>query len=129
MTEREIVVWGVGTPRTLRVHWALHELQLPYETRPVQPRTPMMEEADFLSVSPGKKVPALQHGDLTLTESAAITRYLMDNFSGQTWSVEERTTMDRFVFFTLMGARCHGVVRHSPPRRIAGDLRAMHQPR
>ena len=102
MAQHEFIVWGVGTPRTLRVHWALHELQLDYETRPVRPRTPAMEKADFLSVSPGKKVPALEHGSLVLTESGAITRYLMDSFSGQEWSVAERAMMNRFVFFALM---------------------------
>ncbi len=100
--QHNIVVWGIGTPRTLRVHWALHELQLPYETRLIQPRTPQMEEAEFLLVSPGKKVPALQHGTLTLTESAAITRYLMNNFSEQVWSVTERAMIDRLIIFTLM---------------------------
>jgi glutathione S-transferase len=62
----------------------------------------MMDAADFLRVSPGKKIPAFQHGDLMLTESAAISRYLMDNFSGQEWSVAERARMDRVIFFVLM---------------------------
>jgi len=102
MAQDEIIVWGIGTPRTLRVHWALHELELAYETRTVRTRTPAMDEADFLAVSPGKKIPALQHGSLLLTESAAITRYLMDRFSDEAWSVTERAMMDRLTFFTLM---------------------------
>lgn len=102
MTLQEtITVWGIGSPRTLRVHWALQELALEYNTKPIQTRTPMMDETDFLAVSPGKKIPALQHGDLILTESAAICRYLMDRFSGKSWSIAERATMDRFVFFAL----------------------------
>jgi glutathione S-transferase len=36
---RRLVLWGVGTPRTLRTHWALHELGLDYECRPILPRT------------------------------------------------------------------------------------------
>lgn len=102
MAQPEFVVWGIGTPRTLRVHWTLHELGLAYDTRPVQPRTAGMEAPEFLAVSPGKKIPALQHADLTLTESAAITRYLMDNFSAHSWSVAERAAIDQFTFFTLM---------------------------
>ena len=27
----KLVVWGVGTSRTMRVHWLLHELGLEYE--------------------------------------------------------------------------------------------------
>src|SRR5215469_18883206 len=36
---RRLVLWGVGTSRTLRAHWALHELGLDYECRPILPRT------------------------------------------------------------------------------------------
>ena len=102
MDRSGLIVWGIGTPRTLRVHWALHELGLSYETQPVITRTPMMEESEFLAVSPGKKIPALQHGDVTLTESAAIVRYLFDAFSGQSWTLVERATIDRLTFFALM---------------------------
>ena len=102
MATQNAIVWGVGTPRTLRVHWALHELGWDYETRAVFPRTSAMDDPAFLRVSPGKKIPALQHGSITLTESGAITRYLMDNFSGHTWSPSERATIDRLTFFTLM---------------------------
>ncbi|MGR8949183.1 MAG: glutathione S-transferase family protein [Gammaproteobacteria bacterium] len=102
MSQDNIAVWGIGTPRTFRVHWALHELQREYVTHRVQTRTPMMDEAEFLAVSPGKKIPALQHGDLTLTESAAITRYLMSSFSAAKWTLQQQALIDRFVFFSLM---------------------------
>lgn len=102
MTEQAIEVFGIGTPRTLRVHWTLRELQLEYTTHPVTPRTPQMDAAEFLAVSPGKKVPALRHGDMLLTESAAICRYLMDNFSAEHWSPRERAQIDRLTFFALM---------------------------
>jgi glutathione S-transferase len=97
----DIVVWGVGTPRTLRVYWALHELDVDYRSEPIYTRTPTMERADFLRVSPGSKIPGLQHGELMLTESGAITRYLMDTFSEQGWSVAARAQMDRWTFFAL----------------------------
>jgi len=29
------IVWGAGTPRTLRAHWSMHELGLDYERRPI----------------------------------------------------------------------------------------------
>ena len=102
MTSHDIEVWGIGTPRTLRVHWALAELALEYRTNRVQTRTAMMDEPAFLAVSPGKKIPAIRHGDLLLTESAAITRYLMDSFSPLNWTVRERALIDRFVYFSLM---------------------------
>tara|TARA_R110002096_G_scaffold181497_2_gene359154 strand:- start:797 stop:1420 length:624 start_codon:yes stop_codon:yes gene_type:complete len=103
MTQQEIEVFGIGTPRTLRVHWALRELQLDYTTRPIKPRTPQMDAADFLAVSPGKKIPALRHGSLVLTESGAITRFLMDHYAARKWSASERARIDRLTFFVLMG--------------------------
>lgn len=77
----ELVLWGIGTSRTIRVHWALIELNLPYRTVPLQTRTEEMENLEFLSINPRKKIPVLQHGDLVLTESAAIVTYLAERFS------------------------------------------------
>jgi glutathione S-transferase len=76
-----LVLWGVGTSRTLRAHWALCFLGLEYETRAIQTRTPAMEGQEYRSVNPRGKVPTLQDGDLTLTESPAIVTYLAENYS------------------------------------------------
>ncbi|WP_237216650.1 hypothetical protein [Falsiroseomonas oryziterrae] len=35
-----LLVWGCATPRTMRVHWALHELGLTYGCEPIRPRSP-----------------------------------------------------------------------------------------
>ena len=75
-----IVLWGVGTRRTLRAHWALQFLKLDYETRPIRTRTPAMAEAEYQAVNPRGKVPTLQDGAYTLTESAAIIAYLGERY-------------------------------------------------
>ena len=36
--ETKKIVWGVGTPRTLRAHWSMQELGLDYERRPIGSR-------------------------------------------------------------------------------------------
>ena len=69
-------VWGCGTPRTLRVYWALRELELDFVAHPVRTRTSDMDAGDFLAVSPGRKIPGLSHGGFTLVESGAIVDYL-----------------------------------------------------
>lgn len=97
----DIIVWGLGTPRTLRVYWALHELGVDYCIESIVTRTASMEREDFLQVSPGSKIPALQHAGLKLTESGAITRYLMDTFDSQQWRASERAVMNRWIFFAL----------------------------
>ncbi len=34
-----LTLWGVGTTRTIRAHWALHELGLQYKCNPILPRS------------------------------------------------------------------------------------------
>lgn len=75
------ILWGVGTSRTLRAHWALAFLGLDYETRAIRTRTPAMETPEYRAVNPRGKIPTLQDGDLTLTESPAIVAYLAERYS------------------------------------------------
>jgi glutathione S-transferase len=71
-----LILWGVGTSRTIRPHWALHELGLKYELHGIQPRTGETKTAEFTALSPRQKIPLLQDNDLTIGESAAIVAYL-----------------------------------------------------
>lgn len=73
-------LWGVGTPRTMRAHWALHELSLPYESQAIRTRSPAIQTAEFGVLNPRRKIPILQDGDFTITESAAIVLYLFDRY-------------------------------------------------
>ena len=75
------VLWGVGTARTVRVHWALAELGLQYRTVPIEARTPAMQEDAFKRVSPQGKIPVLEDGALVLSESPAIVTYLSERLS------------------------------------------------
>jgi len=75
-----LILWGVGTSRTIRPLWALHELGLTYEVRPILPRTGETQTAEFTLLNARQKVPVLQDGDLVLTESAAIVAYLSDAY-------------------------------------------------
>jgi glutathione S-transferase len=38
-----LTVYGVGSLRTLRVHWTLHELKIPYITEPVRSRSAQIQ--------------------------------------------------------------------------------------
>ena len=119
-----IIVWGMGSPRTLRVYWALHELDVDYHSEPIYTRTETMEREDFKRVSPGTKIPALQHGDLTLTESGAITRYLMDTFSVEQWSATARAQTNRWIFFALTeldATALYVIRRHQGLPQIYGE--------
>jgi len=119
-----IIVWGMGSPRTLRVYWALHELDVDYHSEPIYTRTETMGREDFMRISPGTKIPAFQHGDLTLTESGAITRYLMDTFGAEQWSAAERAQTNRWIFFALTeldATALYVIRRHEGLPQIYGE--------
>ena len=82
-----ITLYGVTRSRASRIVWLCLEANLPFEQVPViQARRladPMAEGAplntkspNFLAINPHGLVPALQDGDLVLTESLAINLYL-----------------------------------------------------
>jgi len=78
---RRLVLWGVGTRRTLRAHWALHELGLDYECRPILPRTGETKSPEFTALNPRQKIPLLQDGDFKIAKSPAIAAYLSDTYA------------------------------------------------
>jgi glutathione S-transferase len=75
-TPPNLTLWGVGTSRTVRPHWALAELGLKYETRAIGPRTGETKTSEYTKLNPRQKVPLLQDGDFSIGESAAIVAYL-----------------------------------------------------
>jgi glutathione S-transferase len=60
----------------LRAHWALRELGLDYECRPILPRTGETKTPEYTELNPRQKIPLLQDGDFTIAESPAIAAYL-----------------------------------------------------
>src|SRR5438477_7257783 len=76
-----LILWGAGTSRTIRPHWAMHELGLSYERRPIQPRTGETQTPEYTALNPRQKIPLLQDGDFTIGESAAIIAYLSQIYS------------------------------------------------
>lgn len=61
------------------VRWMLEEVGAPYETVVLEYGT-TMKQADYLAINPMGKVPAIRHGDVIVTEVAAICAYLADAF-------------------------------------------------
>lgn len=59
--------------------WMLEEVGQPYETVLLDYAT-TMKAPDYLAIHPLGKVPALKHGDVVVTETAAICTYLADAF-------------------------------------------------
>jgi len=63
-----IKVWGIGTPRTLRVHWALHELDLAYDCEPVMPRSEGARSSEYARLNASV---SLRQGCLISAEAIA----------------------------------------------------------
>ncbi|MEO0323159.1 MAG: glutathione S-transferase family protein [Myxococcota bacterium] len=59
--------------------WMLEELGEPYEAVLLEYGT-SMKSADYLAVNPMGKVPAVRHGEVVVTECAAICTYLADAY-------------------------------------------------
>ena len=74
------VLWGVGSARALRVHWALIELGLDYRSERIQSRSGETETAAFRDLNPRGKIPVLEDGDLVMSESPAIVTYLAETY-------------------------------------------------
>ena len=77
----DLTLWGVGTSRTIRAHWAMYELNLPYRSIPIGPRTGETKTPEYTALNPRQKIPLLQDGDFCIGESAAIVAYLSRTYS------------------------------------------------
>ena len=110
--QRRLILWGAGTPRTMRAHWILHELGLEYEKRPIAPRTGETQTPEFTQLNPSQKIPVLQDGSLTLAESAAIVTYLAETYGGSRGLVPpvgtpERADYYQWCFFVMTELDAH----------------------
>ena len=138
MTTKELVLWGAGTNRTHRTLWLAEEFGLDYDHRPIGPRTGETKTEEFLAINPRHKIPAMVHGDICLTESAAIMTYMTETFAvPDHFYVPDgalgRARLLEWCFFTMSeldanaiyNIRRHGDlvqgIRRLPDRRPLGD--------
>ncbi len=80
--------------------WMLEEVGEPYEQVLLDYGT-TMKAPDYLAVNPMGKVPAIKHGDIVVTEAAAICAYLADAFPDKNLAPHptERADYYRWMFF------------------------------
>ena len=63
-----------------RVHWALHEMGLSYETKSLDFQKGEHKAPEFLAMNPMGQVPVIDVDGFVLPESVAITHYLATKF-------------------------------------------------
>ena len=79
-----VTLYHAPQSRSSRMIWLLEELDAPYEIRITSiPRQDGSGEPDPHNPHPDKKVPAIVHNGVTITESIAIALYLADQFPDQ----------------------------------------------
>jgi glutathione S-transferase len=88
-----ITIYGVARSRASRPMWLLAEIGQPYHHIPViqayrlpdptADNAPLhTASAAYLGINPQGQIPCMTDGDLTLTESLAITTYLATRYGG-----------------------------------------------
>lgn len=75
----DIIFYTNPRSRGRIVRWMLEELGRPYRTELLD-FGPPMKTPGYLTINPMGKVPAIRHGDVVVTEAAAICAYLADAF-------------------------------------------------
>ena len=78
--ESKLILWGAGTARTLRPIWVAEELGLIYKLNPIGPRTGETQTDQYKALNPKQKIPFCEDGDLGLSETIAICRYLINKY-------------------------------------------------
>ena len=96
----ELVLYTNPWSRGAIVQWMLEELGVAYRTE-VLAYGPAMKAPAYLAINPMGKVPAITHGDVVVTEAAAICAYLADAFpeAGMAPPPAERGAYYRWLFF------------------------------
>lgn len=96
----ELVFYTNPMSRGQIARWMLEEVGAEYRTEVLQ-YGPEMKSEDFLALNPMGKVPTIRHGDVVVTEAAAICAYLADAFpeAGLAPPPTERGAYYRWMFF------------------------------
>ena len=99
-----IEIWGAGTMRTLRPLWVLEELGLAYQLAPLGPRTGETQTAEYTELNPKQKIPFLKDGSVKLSESVAMSRYLIERYGHEESlsipaTIEARAKEDEWVCY------------------------------
>jgi glutathione S-transferase len=78
----DLTLYHAAPSRSSIVRWMLEELGEPYDLHVLNLMQGEQHAPAYLAVNPMGKVPALRHGEVVVTEAAAICTYLADVFSG-----------------------------------------------
>src|SRR5262249_17860487 len=76
----KLTLYHAAPSRSSITRWMLEEAGEPYDIHLLSLSKGDNRAPNYLAVNPMGKVPALKHGDVVITEAAAICAYLADEF-------------------------------------------------
>ncbi len=92
----DITIYGLaGSTYVRTARMAAEEKGISHELKPMDPH-----DAGYRKIHPFGRMPAMQHGDITLYETSAITRYIDEAFQGpklQPADLKARAEMTKWI--------------------------------
>ena len=76
----KLTLYHAAPSRSSIVRWMLDELGEPYDLHVLSLAKGEQHAPEYLAINPMGKVPALRHGEIVVSEAAAICAYLADEF-------------------------------------------------
>lgn len=122
-------LWGTGTTRTLRPIWIAEEIGLDYDLVSMGPRTGETKTADYTKLNPKQKIPYLTDCQLQLSESIAISQYLIDQYDSEGKLYAPKTVVEKakyqewccYLLAELDETSLYVIRRHQDLKEIYGD--------
>lgn len=129
-----LTLYGVYRSRATRPLWLLHETGTPFTHVPViqayrlpdpQAGNAPLHSAspEFLKINPQGQIPAMQDGDLILTESLAISLYLARRYGGALGPADDAETaqMEQWALFAATAVEGPALEILQAPAGATGD--------
>ena len=128
MDTPRVTIWGTSTPRSFRPLWMAEELGIHYRHKPIGPRTGETQTPEYRQLNRKQKIPFMQDGDVKLSESLAICRYLRDQYpSEQVLTPQDLVTKAKedewccYIYGELDETSLYVMRRHGDLGTIYGD--------
>src|SRR4051812_3775930 len=118
----DLTLYHAAPSRSSIALWMLEEVGEPYDVKLLKLSEGDQLKPDYLAINPMGKVPTLEHGDIIITEVAAICTYLADAFPDKNLNVPigdpRRGPYLKWLFF---GPGCFepAVIGRASPRKDA----------
>lgn len=106
----KITLYGTANSRANRVLWALKELGLDYDHKPIDFRKGETNTPEYLAMNPMPTLPTLKDGDVVVHESAAINLYLAKTYPGgqlAKLSPQEEIEATQWAFWSMWNIERH----------------------